>query len=107
MGIFIITAAIFALATLIFQYFWKMALKFFYYALLKAVDVVKKIIVAVRRLGKVALLMYKRHKNGKIYKVTYDEEEVDENDIDEGLRDALDLHEEVIVKKDDIDPSEF
>lgn len=46
-------------------------------------------------------------KNGKVYKVKYEEEEVDEVDVPEGLRDELEIHEEVIVKKDDIDPSEF
>ncbi len=107
MGVFIITAVILGLAALIFSYVWKLALKFFYYALLGAIDVVRKIIVATRRLGKVIFLLYKRLKNGKTYKVTYEEEEVDEEDVPAGLRDELDYHEEVIVKRDDIDPSEF
>lgn len=107
MGLFIITIAIFSLATWIFQQFWKAVLKFFYYLLLKAVDAIKKIIVAVRRAGKVIMILYKRHKNGKVYKTEYTEDEVDEDDIPEGLREELDVHEEVIVKKGDIDPTEF
>lgn len=107
MGVFILTIAAISLATLIFQYFWKAVLRFFFYILQKAVDVIKKIIVAVRRAGKVIMILYKRHKNGKVYKTEYTEEVVDEDDIPEGLRDELDVHEEVIVKKGDIDPSEF
>lgn len=107
MGIFIITIAILSLAVWIFSHVWKLALKFFYYVLLEAVDIVKKIIVATRRLGKVMFLLYKRLKNGKVYKVEYKEEVVDEDDIPEGLKDELDYHEEVVVKNDDIDPSEF
>lgn len=107
MGIFIITIAILSLAVWIFNQVWKLALKFFYYVLLGAIDVAKKIIVATRRLGRVMFLLYKRMKNGKVYKVKYEEEEVDEVDVPEGLRDELEIHEEVIVKKDDIDPSEF
>ena len=107
MGIFIITIAILSFAVWIFNQVWKLALKFFYYALLGAIDVAKKIIVATRRLGRVMFLLYKRMKNGKVYKVKYEEEEVDEVDVPEGLRDELEIHEEVIVKKDDIDPSEF
>lgn len=107
MGIFIIGVAVFSLATLIFQYFWKAVLKFFFYILQKAVDVIRKIIVAVRRAGKVMMILYKRHRNGKVYKTEYTEEEVDEDDIPEGLKDELDTHEEVIVKRGDIDPSEF
>ena len=107
MGVFIITIAILSLAVWIFQHVWKLALKFFYYAVLGALDILKKIIVATRRAGKVIYLMYKRMKNGKVYKVTYEEEEVEEEDIPEGLKDELDCHEEVIVKRDEISPSEF
>ncbi|WP_195208430.1 MULTISPECIES: hypothetical protein [Bacteroides] len=107
MGVFIIVAAILALAAYIFQQIWKFALKFFYYALLGAIEIVKKIIVATRRLGKVMFILYKRHQNGKVYKVKYEEEEVNEDDIPEGLKNELEYHEEVIVKKGDIDPSEF
>ena len=107
MGVFILTIAAISLATLIFQYFWKAVLRFFFYILQKAVDVIKKIIVAVRRAGKVIMILYKRHKDGKVYKTVYTEEVVDEDDIPEGLRDELDVHEEVIVKKGDINPSEF
>lgn len=42
MGIFIITIAILSLAVWIFNQVWKLALKFFYYALLGAIDVAKK-----------------------------------------------------------------
>lgn len=107
MGIFIITVLVLSLAVWIFNHVWKLALRFFYYALLGAVDITKKIIVATRRLGKVMFLLYKRLKNGKVYKVKYDEEEVDFEDIPEGLKDELECHEEVIVKNNDIDPSEF
>lgn len=107
MGIFIITVLVLSLAVWIFNHVWKLALRFFYYALLGAVDIAKKIIVATRRLGKVMFLLYKRLKNGKVYKVKYDEEEVDFEDIPEGLKDELECHEEVIVKNNDIDPSEF
>lgn len=107
MGVFIITIAILALAVWIFNYIWKLALRFFYNVLLAAIDVVKKIIVATKRFGKVMFLLYKRLKNGKIYKVTYEEEVLDIDEVPEGLRDELDCHEEVKVKKDDIDPSEF
>lgn len=107
MGVFIITIAILSLAVWIFNHVWKLALRFFYYVLLEAIDVVKKIIVAAKRFGKVMFLLYKRLKNGKIYKVVYKEEEVDEIDVPEGLQEELNCHEEVIVKKDDIDPSEF
>ena len=51
--------------------------------------------------------MYKRHKNGKIFKVEFKEEEVNEEDVPEGLRDELKYHDEVKVKEGDIDPSEF
>lgn len=107
MGTFIIVAAILALAAWIFQQVWKFALKFFYYALLGAVEIVRRIVVATRRLGKVMFILYKRHQNGKVYKVKYEDEEVDEEDIPEGLKDELEYHEEVIVKNGDIDPSEF
>ena len=107
MGTFLIVAAVFSLATLIFQYFWKAVLKFFFFVLQKAFDVVKKIIVAVRRAGKVMMILYKRHRDGKVYKVEYKDELVDEEDIPEGLKDELDCHEQVIVKEGDIDPSEF
>lgn len=107
MGVFIIGIAILSLAVWIFQHVWKLALKFFYNVLLEAIDVVKKIIVATKRFGKVMFLLYKRLKNGKIYKVKFEEEEVEIGDVPEGLQEELDCHEEVIVKKDDIDPSEF
>ena len=107
MGIFIITIAILSLAVWIFTQVWKLALKFFYYALLGAVEIAKKVIVATRRLGKVMYILYKRHKDGKVSRVKYDEEVVYEDDIPEGLRDELDYHKEVVVKKDDINPSEF
>lgn len=107
LGIFIITYAILRLAEWIFAQVWKLALKFFYYVLQKSVDVARKIIVATRRLGKVIFLMYKRLNNGKIYRTTYEEETLDIIDVPEGLRSELDLHEEVVVKNDNIDPSEF
>lgn len=107
MGTFIITLFILSLAAYIFVQVWKLMLKFFFKILEFAYDVVKKIIVAVKRFGKVCFLMYKRHKNGKIYKVEFTEEEVDEDDVPEGLKEELEYHEEVKVKEGDIDPSEF
>ena len=107
MGIFIITLAILSLAVWIFIQVWKLALRFFYYAVLGAVEIAKKIIVAAKRFGKVIFLMYKRHKNGKIYKVEYTEEELEPKDVPEGLLEELETHEEVLVKKDDISPNEF
>lgn len=108
MGIFLIGLAVLSLATLIFQYFWKAVLKYFYYYLLpKLEETVKKIIVATKRLGKVVMLLYRRHISGKFYKTEYTEDEIDWNDVPEGLREELEIHEEVVVKKDDINPSEF
>lgn len=107
MGLFLISVAVFSLATLIFQHFWKAVLRFFFFVLQKAVDVAKKIIVAVRRAGRVMMILFKRLFNGKVYKTEYTEEEICEEDVPEGLRDELDIHEEVIVKKGDIDPNEF
>lgn len=107
MGTFIITLFVLSLAAYIFVQVWRLMLRFFFYILEKAVDVVKKIIVAVKRLGRVVFLMYKRHKNGRIFKVEFKEEEVNEEDVPEGLRDELKYHDEVKVKEGDIDPSEF
>lgn len=107
MGVYIITIFIFSLASWIFQQYWKEVLKFFYYILQKSVNVVKKIIVATRRAGKAVMMLYKRLRNGKVYKTEFTEEEISEDDIPEGLREELDIHEEVIVKKGDIDPTEF
>lgn len=108
MGIFLIGLAILSLATLIFQYFWKAVLKYFYHYLLpKLEETVKKIIVATKRLGKVVMLLYRRHVSGRIYKTEYTEDVVDPEDVPEGLRDELGIHEEVVVKNDDINPSEF
>lgn len=107
MGTFLIVAAVISLATLIFQYFWKAVLKFFFYVLQKVIEVVKKIIVAVRRAGKVMMILYRKHRDGKIYKTEYKDELIDEEDVPEGLIDELEVHPEVIVKKGEIDPSEF
>ena len=107
MGLFLITVAIFSLATLIFQYFWKAVLRFFYYVLQKAVDVAKSIVVAVRRFGRVMMILFKRLFNGKVYKTEYTEEQVHIEDVPEGLREELDLHEEVVVKQGEINPWEF
>ena len=107
MGLFLITVAIFSLATLIFQYFWKAVLRFFYYVLQKAVDVAKKIIVAVRRFGRVMMILFKRLFNGKVYKTEFTEEEIRLEDVPEGLQDELATHEEVVVKQGDINPWEF
>lgn len=107
MGLFLIGAAVFALATVIFQYFWKAVLRFFYYVLQKAVDVAKKIIVAVRRFGRVVMILFKRLFNGKVYKTEFTEEEIRLEDVPEGLQDELATHEEVVVKQGDINPWEF
>ena len=107
MGTFLIVAAVFSLATLIFQYFWKAVLKFFFYVLQKAVEAIKKIIVAVKRAGKVMMILYRKHRDGKIYKTEYTDEVVDPDDVPEGLIEELEIHKEVIVKTGDINPSEF
>lgn len=107
MGTFIIVTAILAISVFFFQQVWKLALKFFYYALLGVVGIVRKIVVAIRRLGKVMFILYKRHQDGKVYKVEFIDEVVEEEDIPEGLKNELEYHEEVIVKKGDIDPTEF
>lgn len=106
MGLFIITIAIFSLATLVFQVFWKAVLQAFYYIIQKAPEVSKKIIVAVRRLGRVIMILYRRWASGKITK-NESEEVLQPEDVPEGLWEELDIHNEVIVKKGEIDPSEF
>lgn len=107
MGMFILGAAIIGLASFIFQMFWKQVLKFFYYALLGVVGVIRKVITAVRRGGKVVMLLYKRYSDGKVKRTEFTEEDVDFEDIPEGLQEELYTHEEVVVKKGDIDPTEF
>lgn len=109
MGVYIIGVALFALCTLVFQYFWKAVLKFCYYLLLKSIDVIKKIIVATKRFGKCVMYLYRRYRNGKVVRVRVepDEEEVDVDMLPQGLQDELDIHEEVIVKRDDIKPEEY
>ena len=107
MGTFLIGLGILALASWIFSHVWKLALKFFYYAVLGVTDIVRQIIVAVRRAGKVLFILYKRHRDGKVYRVNYTEEEVNEDDVPQGLKEELDVHDEVIVKKGEIDSSEF
>lgn len=69
MGVYIIGVAIFALCTLVFQYFWKAVLKFCYYLLLRSIDVIKKIIVATKRFGKCVMYLYRRYRNGKVVRV--------------------------------------
>lgn len=109
MGVFIITTAIISLAVLVFQYFWKAVLKFCYYLLLGAIDVIKKIIVATKRFGKAVMYLYRRWKNGKVTRVTVepDEEEIDVDMLPEGLQKELEIHDEVIVRNTDISPEEF
>lgn len=109
MGIFIIAGAIIGLCSLVFQYFWKAVLKFCYYLLLKSVEVTKKIIVATKRFGKCVMYLYRRYRNGRIVrtKVEPEEEEVDVDMLPQGLQDELAIHEEVIVRNDDISPEEF
>lgn len=109
MGVFIITLAIISLATLVFQYFWKAVLKACYYLLLGAIEVTKKIIVATKRFGKAVMYLYRRWKNGKVTRVIVEteEEEVDVDLLPEGLRNEMEIHEEVIVRRDDIKPEEF
>lgn len=109
MGVFIITAAIISLAVLVFKYFWKAVLKFCYYLLLGAVDVLKKIIVATKRTGKAIMYLYRRWRNGKVTRklVETDEEPVDVDLLPEGLQNELELHDEVVVRNTDISPEEF
>lgn len=111
MGTYILTVAVLAgfaaLSYWIFINVWKLALKFFYYLLAKLKDVVKKVIVATKRFGKVLFLLYKRHENGKTFKIEYKEEEIEWEDVPEAVQNQLCDHDEVIVKDDDINPNEF
>ncbi len=109
MGVFIITAAIFSLAVLVFQYFWKAVLKVCYYLLLNAIDVIGKAIVAIKRGGKAVMYLYRRWRNGRITRklVETEEEEVPEELLPEGLQEELKIHDEVIVHRGDINPEEF
>lgn len=109
MGTFIITIGLLSLFTYIFQLFWKAALRVCYHLLLKAIDVVKKIIVATKRFGKAVFYLYKRYKNGRVFKVKVEteEEEVDIDMLPEGLQDELEIHDEVVTHTGDIMPEEF
>lgn len=111
MGTFIITLGILAICAWVFKFFWKAILKFCFYLLEKAVDVVTKIITATRRAGKAVMYIYRRYRDGRTTKVELnkhvDEEPVDIDMLPEGLQEELGIHEEVIVKKGDISPEEF
>lgn len=109
MGTFIITLAILTLCAWVFKLFWKAVLRFCFYLLERLVDVVTKIITAVKRNGKAVMYLYRRLRNGKVIRTHVDppEEEVDVDMLPDGLQDELGIHEEVIVKKGDISPEEF
>ena len=109
MGVLILTFAIIGVASYVFQLFWKAVLKFCYYLLLKSIDVVKKIIVATKRFGKCVMYLYRRYKNGKIVRIHIDpeEEEVDVDMLPKELQEQLGIHNEVIVRDEDIKPEEF
>lgn len=109
MGTFIITTIIIGVCAWVFQIFWRAVLRFCFYLLQRSIDVVKKIITTTKKTGKAVMYLYRRYKNGKVIKTTVepDEEEVDVDMLPQGLQDELDVHEEVIVRKDDIDPAEF
>lgn len=107
MGTIILTAAIIGLASFLFQLFWKQVLRFFYYLMLGAIDIARKVITAVRRGKKVVMILYRRYTSGRVTKEEYKEEDIEFEDVPEELQDELYTHEEVIVKKGDIDPTEF
>ncbi len=109
MGTFIITLAILSLCVYVFKLFWKAVLRWCYKLLVKAIDVIKSIIVAVKNAGKAVMYLYRRYKNGKItrLRVEPEEEEVPEDLLPEGLRNELEVNDEVIVKNDEIKPEEF
>ena len=98
-----------SLAALVFKYFWKDVLRICYRLLYGAYDVIKKIIVATKRFGKCVMYLYRRWRNGKLTKkrVETEEEEVDVDMLPDGLQEELELHDEVIVKNDEITPEEF
>lgn len=110
-GLFIITVAVLSLANSAFKETWKHALKYFFLILEEVVkiaaELLKKLVVATKKLGKVIFILWRRYKNGKITKVEYKEEEVDYEDVPEGLKKALGINKEVILKEGDIERSEF
>ena len=55
------------------------------------------------------MYLYRRYRNGKIVrvKVEPEEEPVDVDMLPPGLQDELEVHDEVIVRRDDIKPEEF
>lgn len=109
MGTFIITIAVLGLCVYVFTLLWKSVLKFCYYLLLRSADVVTKVITATKKAGKAAWWLYKRYRNGRTVRVPVEpeEEEVDIDMLPDGLQEELEIHDEVIVKKGDIDPAEF
>lgn len=62
-----------------------------------------------KKAGKAAWWLYKRYRNGRTVRVPVEpeEEEVDIDMLPDGLQEELEIHDEVIVKKGDIDPAEF
>ena len=109
MGIFIIGAAILALAAYIFSQIWKFMLKFFYYFLVGVVALVSSLIVAVRRGGKVCYILWYKVKEKYFKKEAphTEEYEVHPDDVPAGLLEELNSHDEVIVKKNPIESNEF
>lgn len=109
MGTFIITLGIFALCAYVFKLFWKAVLIVCYNILVDAVDIATSVITATKRMGKAVMYLWKRYKNGKVVKqkVETDEEEVDVDLLPEGLKNELDIHDDVIVKKGCPTPEEF
>ena len=99
MGIFIIGAAILALAAYIFSQIWKFMLKFFYYFLVGVVALVSSLIVAVRRGGKVCYILWYKVKEKYFKKEAphTEEYEVHPDDVPAGLLEELNSHDEVMV----------
>lgn len=111
MGTFIITLAILSICAWVFKLFWKAILKFCFNLLERSLNVVTKIITAAKRNGKVVMYLYRRYINGSVTKTPVvnpgPEEPVPVELLPDGLKEELEIHEEVIVKKGDISPDEF
>lgn len=112
MLIYIITISILSICAIAFRMYWKSVLKFCYYLLKRAIDVVKKIITSIKRQGKAIFFIYKMYRNKRITKsrVHITEEEIDIDLLPQEFQDILNNAspvQEVINRTNDIDPSEF
>lgn len=108
----IITAVILSLAVWVFKLYWKALVKFVFHLMERAIDLISRVITVVKRFGKAIWYLYRRYRNGKIFRRNLnensdgiEEEPIDDPDLlPEELRNALNLNEdeEVIVR-----PEEF